>query len=153
MSCVDSFLFYNTVRELTILMSEKAKQGSPLHLLHMLTVKSSARERYSKNSSGLWTKQTDQEGDQRDRTWAAYPQTVQPPVFVSSLTSWLSSIDVHIGPFQKDLWVLKLSTGKQIVCHQRTAGRQPIRLLVTWCGSCIGTEKEPIPAGTWRSYP
>jgi len=29
-------LSYNTVRELTILMSENAKQGSLLHLFHML---------------------------------------------------------------------------------------------------------------------
>lgn len=123
MSRVDSFLFYNTVRELTILMSEKAKQGSLPHLLHMLIVKSSAQERYSKSFSGLWTKQTNWECNQRDRTWAAYLQTVQPPVFISSSTLWLLSTDVHVGPFQKDLWVLKLTTGKQIVCHQHTAGR------------------------------
>lgn len=118
MSRVDSFLFYNTVREL-----------------------SSARERHSKSFSGLWTKQTDWECNQRDRTWAAYLQRVQPPVFVSSSSSWSSTIDVHVGPFQKDLWVLKLTTGKQIVCHQHPAGRQPIRLLVTWWRSYIRTER------------
>lgn len=37
-SCVDSFLFCKNLP----LMSEKAKQGSLLHLLHMLIVKSSA---------------------------------------------------------------------------------------------------------------
>lgn len=44
-------------------------------------------------------------------------------------------------PFQKDLWVLKLTTGKQIVHHQRTAGRELTRLPVTWCKSCLRSER------------